>query len=72
MAKTLLCKDCKHYRSKTSFFYYDGYPKCAHPDLIKIDPVDGHNSAFCEHLRDFGVCGPKGKFWEAKNHWIEL
>lgn len=68
MPETLLCKDCKHYRSKTSFFHYDGYPTCAHPDLIKIDPVDGSSLAFCRILREsYGTCGPDGKFWEAKD-----
>ena len=81
MTKTLLCKDCKHFR-RAPFLdeidlisdYWDAaecigvYAKCAHPDLIKTNPVDGRDEAFCESQRReiHETCGPDGKFWEPK------
>lgn len=61
------CKDCKFSRREA------GMPmevaKCAHPDLIKYDPVDGQINTWCRtERRDFGSlsskCGPDGNLWE--------
>ena len=72
---TKLCKDCKHYKTNflsriLSFFSDNGeFDMCGRKKNNNL-VTGGNNPSFCEmERRDYftlDVCGPEGKYFEAK------
>jgi hypothetical protein len=69
MSEIKLCKDCKHSDMMTV-----GQLGCLHPDVIRIDPVQGHKFALpCFRARyDSGFCKPEGIMHEKRETILEI
>lgn len=63
------CKDCKHFRRNWILFFDRSFDKCLRPQNNNRSPITGKvKPSFADIQRDnFFLCGPEGKFWEAKN-----
>ena len=57
---TKFCKDCKHFRRP--LFEDLG---CWHPD--NLDVVYAKPDAIPSAMRNYGRCGPAGKYWEDRH-----
>lgn len=65
---TKLCKDCKHFKRDWILFFDRSFDKCLRK-MEKRSPITGKaKPSFADIQRDhFFLCGPEGKYWEAKS-----
>lgn len=62
-----LCMDCKHIVDTDS-----GYTCKLYPEHYMM-PVSDRKCypQFCSTERKSGKCGPDGKLWEPRSHWLK-